>query len=182
MNRNAQLVLAFLFATAMPLCLAETPKPAGGMPATEASHVEVFKQEKHVLTPAERDGVVKLGRDSARIVQRYLPRIKANRITARTLDRAYDAWVKDGRAGKPAAEQVIPAFGVRLGMLALHSCKGTWYHVKDHYGEALAIEFTKTGRRIYPIDSVNKRYEQHTQGFFAKLHKVYLLACQGQMK
>lgn len=182
MNRYTRLTLALLLA-ALPLAShAQAPKSKDVPQITEAKRMKDYKQEKHALSPAEREGLKKLGARSVHIVQRYLPRARANRITARTLDWAYDAWLKDKRADRPKADSVIPAFGVRLAMITLKSCKGTWYHVKDNYGEALALEFAHPRRQIYPIDSVNKRYEHHERGFFAKLHKVYLLACHDKLK
>ncbi len=177
MTRHRSLALTLALLAAAPAV-----SHANDAPVTEARRMEGYKQEKHALSPAEREGMAKLNAESARIVQRYLPRIEAERITAHTLDRAYDAWLADRRTDRPSADRVVPALGVRLGMLTLKTCKGAWYHVKDNYGEALAIEFEKSGQQDYPIDSVNKRYERHERDFFADLHTVYLQACRGKLK
>jgi hypothetical protein len=177
MTRHASLALTLALLAAVPAV-----SHANDAPVTEARRMEGYKQEKQVLSAAEREGMAKLDEESVRIVQRYLPRIKAERITAHTLDRAYDAWLADTRPDRPADNVVIPALGVRLGMLTLKTCKGAWYHVKDNYGEALAVEFEKSGQQVYPIESVNKRYERHERDFFADLHAVYLQACHGKLK
>lgn len=183
MARHTSLALTLALLAAVPaVSHAQGSPDAGAAPVTEARRMEGYKQEKHALSPAEREGMAKLDAESVRIVQRYLPRIKPEGITARTLDRAYDAWLADTRADRPSDNVVIPALGVRLGMLTLKTCKGAWYHVKDNYGEALAVEFEKSGQQVYPIDSVNKRYERHEQHFFADLHTVYLQACRGKLK
>lgn len=182
MNRYSRFTLALLLAAATVSAHAQAPKGKDMPQITEAKRMKGYKQEKQALSPAERDGVTRLGAMSVRIVQRYLPRVKADNITAHTLDRAYSAWLKDKRADRPTPARVIPALGVRLAMVTLKTCKGTWYHVKDNYGEALAVEFKKSAHQVYPIDSVNKRYERHERGFFVKLHKVYLLACHDKLK
>lgn len=183
MARQTAFALTLALLAAVPAVSHANDAPnADAAPVTEARRMEGYKQEKQALSAAEREGMAKLDAESVRIVQRYLPRIKAARITAHTLDRAYDAWLADTRADRPADNVVIPALGVRLGMLTLNTCKGAWYHVKDNYGEALAIEFEKSGQQVYPIDSVNKRYERHERRFFGDLHTVYLQACHGKLK
>lgn len=177
MTRHALFALALFAAAAA--CAADAP---GTLPLTSAPGPRNFKQETRALTPGEVRAVARLNTASLGIVQRYVPGVQENDLTPQTLDRAYTAWLKDGRADKPDANAVIPAFGVRLGMLALKSCKGDWLHVKDNYGEAVAIEFGHAGRQVYPIDSVNKRYSRGEAGFFADLDTLYRQACTGVPK
>lgn len=157
--------------------------PAGAPPHTSATLPKDFKQEKRALTPGEQRAVARLNAASVGLVQRYVPGVREEAITARTLDRAYAAWLKDARADKPDADKVVPAFGVRMGTLAIASCKGGhWLHVKDNYGEAVAVAFGDTGRQVYPLDSVNKRYSRGEEGFFADLDALYQQACNDTLK
>lgn len=179
MIRHALFALALLASAAA--CAADAPPP-GTLPLSAAPGPKNFKQETRALTPGETRAVARLNADSLGIIQRYVPGVQESDLTPQTLDRAYAAWLKDGRADKPDANAVIPAFGVRLGMLALKSCKGDWLHVKDNYGEAVAIEFGHSGRQVYPVDSVNKRYSRGEAGFFVDLATLYRQACTGALK
>jgi hypothetical protein len=180
MTRYALLALALLFAATAHAT--DTPPATALPPITKHNVSKDFKQEKRALNPKEVHAVATLNARSLEIVQRYLPGVSAESITAHTLDLAYDAWLKDARADKPSPDRVIPAFGVRLGTLTLKSCRGDWLHVKDNYGEAVAIEFGRSGQQIYPVDSVNKRYSRGERNFFASLSKLYLIACNGKLK
>ncbi len=178
MTRSSLFVLA-LFASAAWADAA----PSGTLPLTSAPMAKDFKQETRALTPGEERAVARLNAASVDIVRRYVPGVQEAAITPQTLDRAYSAWLKDGRADKPDANAVIPALGARIGTLALGACKGgRWLHVKDNYGEALAIAFGDSGRQAYPLDSVNKRYSRGEVGFFGDLAKLYLMACKGTLK
>ncbi len=179
MTRYALFALTLLFAAGA--CAGEAPP--GALPLTSSPMPKDFKQETRALTPGETRAVARLNARSLLIVQRYVPGMQENDLTPQTLDRAYGAWLKDARADKPDANAVVPAFGVRIGMLALKSCKGSsWLHVKDNYGEAVAIQFGNSGRQAYPIDSVNKRYSSGENGFFAELDQLYRRACAGPVK
>ncbi|HEY6020957.1 MAG TPA: DUF3806 domain-containing protein [Candidatus Paceibacterota bacterium] len=158
-----------------------TAAPAG-LAIQKGKAVEGFSQQKRKLTRDESKDLAEMEETCFQIVQLYLPRIKKADVSAEVLDQAYELWLQDKNKDKPGPNTVILAFGVRLGSLALKASPGSWYHVKDNYGEGLAIEFRKSGQQIYPIDSIQKRYARQESGFFSNLYKMYLLAANDMLK
>lgn len=163
-------------------CAADSTVEVEGVTLTTSKAAEGFSQKIRGLNQNEMKELKQMESTALRLVQRYVPEIKKNGVTAKVLDQAYTSWLKDKSRSKPAPDELIPAFGVQLGNLALKECKGNWVHVTDNYGEGLAIDFLKSNQQVYPIDSVYKRFDRQEDDFFVSLFKVYVLAGNDKLK
>ncbi len=169
---------ALLFASAA-ACAADAP--TSNPPAAQSETARDYAPQTRALTPEEAQELARLNAYSLEIIRTYYPAIEEKDITPEILDRAYAAWLKDLRI-KLDPEAKIAALGVRLGMLALKSCPGTWLHVHDNYGDTVAIEFRDSRKQIFPADNAWKRHNRQESGFFADLYKKYMQECHGQAK
>lgn len=167
-------------------------KTALGLKSSKTPSIESYvtrssvENYKYSLAPITQDDAAWLNdcRSAAvGLIERYDPAFDgSDQRLAASLDRTFEAWMKDPRVDRAEPAFVVNALGAMSAELAIRRLGFEWCWLTDEQERLLAIHHRAANKIAYPMNTVQKRVDSGDWGFFERVFDVLAHEVNSQVK